>query len=343
MRTPKDLSTAPLAPLAAAGPVVDRRGRRRLHHPAGVAADAGQHLHRRPVVLLGRLPRRVLHPAGGQARALRGLRGHLLRRHVGQPGRLRSPGQRGPRRRAKGRGGPPLPADRAALRRTPLHRPGHRHGAHRRLGHDRRMAELDPLPPRRQLRGQGSAVPQGRRVLRLQAAVHELRRRLDAGHPDRDADRLHHLPLPQRRDPAPAGHPAGAAGGQGASLGAAGAHRADQGGRLRPAALGPGQRARRLCRRRRVHRRARPAAGAAAAGRRLDLRRRHPALQHPSPGLDAARPGRGDLGLRGPRGRRHLPGAPADAEGHPGPVLARGAVHTAQHRGDPGAPTTSTT
>ena len=55
------------------------------------------------------------------------------------------------------------------------------------------------------------AVRQGRRLLRLQVAVLELRRRLDAGHPDRDAHRLDHLPLPQRRDPAAARHPAGAA------------------------------------------------------------------------------------------------------------------------------------
>jgi hypothetical protein len=36
--------------------------------------------------------------------------------------------------------------------------------------------------------------------------------------------------------------------------------------------------------------------------------------------MDPAGPGRRDLGLRGPGGRRDLPGAAADAEGHPGPV-----------------------
>ena len=115
----------------------------------------------------------------------------------------------------------------------------------------------------------------------------------------------------------------------------AGADRPGQGGRVRPAALGTGQRARRLRRRRRLHRRARPPAGAVAARRRLDLRRRHPALQHPAPGMDAARPRRGHLGLRGARRRRDLPGAAADAQGHPGPGLARGALHPAEHHGHP--------
>ena len=45
----------------------------------------------------------------------------------------------------------------------------------------------------------------------------------------------------------------------------------------------------RLRERRRLHRRARPAAGRDAAGLRVDLRGRDPALQHPAPGLDAAR------------------------------------------------------
>ena len=151
------------------------------------------------------------------------------------------------------------------------------------------------------------------------------------------------LPLPQRRDPAPAWHPPRAADGQGPPVGAPGAHRADQGGRVRPATVGPGQRPRRLRRRARLHRRARPAAGAVPARRRLDLRRRHPALQHPAPGMDAARPRRGHMGLRGPRGRRHLPGAAADAQGHSGPGVARSALHTSA-TSRPHAPrTTSTT
>ena len=84
-------------------------------------------------------------------------------------------------------------------------------------------------------------------------------------------------------------HPACAPRRQGASLGAAGADRADQGGRVHPAALVAGERTGRLRQRGRLHRRARPAAGAVAAHRRLDLRRRHPALQHPAAGVDAAR------------------------------------------------------
>ena len=50
----------------------------------------------------------------------------------------------------------------------------------------------------------------------------------------------------------------------------------------------------------------------------------------------------GHLGLRGPRRRRHLPGAAADAEGHPGPVLARSALHHSATSRRRGPPTTST-
>ncbi len=69
---------------------------------------------------------------------------------------------------------------------------------------------------------------------------------------------------------------------------------------------------------------------------RVDLRRSDPALQHPAPGLDAAGPGHWDLGLRRPRGRHHLPGAAAGAQGHSGAELAGGPLHKAQHRGHPG-------
>ena len=68
----------------------------------------------------------------------------------------------------------------------------------------------------------------------------------------------------------------------------------------------------------------------------VDLRGGHPALQHPPPGLDAAGAGHRHLGLRGPGGRDHLPGAAPGAQGDAGPELARGAVHPAEHHGHPG-------
>ena len=44
----------------------------------------------------------------------------------------------------------------------------------------------------------------------------------------------------------------------------------------------------------------------------------------------------GYLGLRGPGGRGHLPGPPANPQGQPGPGLTRGAVHSTEHRRHPG-------
>ena len=213
------------------------------------------------MVLLGRPAQRLLDAAGDQARSLRSVRGHLLRRPVGQPGGVR------PHRRARhragpgGRAGPPLPAVRAALRRADLRGPGLRARVDRGVGDGGAVEQLDPVPPRRQLQRDRPPVPQGHRLLRLRPAVHDLRRGLDAGHPDRHVGRLGRVPLLQRRDPAPAGPAPGAPSGEGAHLGAARADRAGQGGRLRPAALFAGQRAGRLRQRRRLHRCARPPAG----------------------------------------------------------------------------------
>ena len=198
------------------------------------------------------------------------------------------------------------------------------------------MEQLDPVPPRRLVPRHRPPVPQGRRLLRLQAAIPYVHCGLDAGHLDRDAGRLGGVPLLQRRDPTPARHTPRATAREGAHLGAAGPDRPGQGGRVRPAALVVGELPGRLRQRSRVHRRARPPAGGDAAHLRVDLRRRDPALQHPAPGLDPPRAGHRDLGLRGAGRGDHLSRAAAGAQGHAGAELARGAVHPTQHHGDPG-------
>ena len=201
------------------------------------------------------------------------------------------------------------------------------------------MEQLDPVPPRRQLRRHRPPVPQGHRLLRLQAPVPDLHCGLDAGHPDRDAGRLGGVPLLQRWDSAPARPAQGAPAREGAHLGVAGPDRSRQGGGLRPAALVARQLPGRVRQRSRVHGRARPPAGGDPAHLRVDLRRRHPALQHPASGLDAPRPGHRHLGLRGAGGGHHLPGPAASAQGHAGAELAGGAVHQPQHLGDARPPT----
>ena len=283
-----------------------------------------------------RPPQRLLDAAGDQARPLRRVRGDLLRRPVGEPRGVRPHCRSRHRAGPGGRAGAPLPAVRAAVRGADLRGPRLRPGADRGIGDGRAVEQLDPVPPRRQLRRDRPPVPQGHRLLRLRPALLDLRRGLDAGHPDRDAGRLGRVPLLQRRDPAPAWPAAGAAAGEGAHLGAAGPDRARQGGGLRPAALVAGELAGRLRQRRRLHRRARPPAGGDAAHLRVDLRRGDPALQHPAPGLDAPGAGHRDLGLRRAGGRHHLPGAVADAQGHAGAELAGGALHQTQHHGHAG-------
>ena len=69
------------------------------------------------------------------------------------------------------------------------------------------------------LRDQGPAVPQGRRLLRLPAAVPHVRVRLAVRRARHRADRHRGRALPQRRDPPPEPVPAGDAAGEGAPLG----------------------------------------------------------------------------------------------------------------------------
>ncbi len=143
------------------------------------------------------------------------------------------------------------------------------------------------------------------------------------------------LPLPERRDPDPAGHAPGPAGGEGPPLGAAGAHRPGQGGRLRPGQVPAGHLDQRLRRGGRLHRRPRPDPGPRAPVLDLAGRGGGAALEHPPTGLDPADPGRRPVGVRGPRHRGHLPG---HRPGHRQPVaeLQGGPLHRPQHHGDPG-------
>ena len=318
---------------------LDRR-RRRPHHPAGVAALAGRALHRQPLVLLGRLPQRLLDAAGHQARPLRRVRGDLLRRPVGQPRRVR------PHRRATTSCSPRRTSWCGATSSTCGPTPGRIYVALAfvlaLIGASGTIGQWNNWILFRHGGNFGVTDPQfhkdvGFYVFKL--PVPDLHRRLDAGHPDRDARRVGRVPLLQRGDPAPAWPAARAATGQGAHLGAARPDRAGQGGRLRPAALVTRQRAGRLRQRRRLHRRARPPAGRVAARLRVDLRRGDPALQHPAPGLDAAGARRRHLGLRGPRRRHHLPGAAAGAEGDTRPrARSRRPTSSATSR-PPGPPT----
>ncbi len=89
-----------------------------------------------------------------QARPVRRVRRHLLRRPLDQPRRVRP--HRRPRHRVgpRGRAGAALPAVRATLCGADLRGAGLRPRPDRRVRDDRAVEQLDPLPPRRQLRRQ---------------------------------------------------------------------------------------------------------------------------------------------------------------------------------------------
>ena len=114
-----------------------------------------------------------------------------------------------------------------------------------------------------------------------------------------------------------------------------GAARAGEGGRLLPPAL----RADRLDpgrgRRRHLHRRQRPAAGAQPAAAHLAGRRRAVHRQHLAPGLGAAGARRRAVGVRRRGRRRHLPAVRPALPGRADGVVEGAPVHRAQHRGHP--------
>ncbi len=112
-----------------------------------------------------------------------------------------------------------------------------------------------------------------------------------------------------------------------------------QGDRLLPGPLQPRHLHQRVRPRGVVHRRACPTAGPGAADPGVAGRRRAADLQHPPPGLGPAHPRGGAVVPRGADGRDHLSGRRPGPQGQPGPELARGALHPAEHRRPPGRPT----
>ena len=288
-------------------PGPDDRLRRRHHHSADFAAFPGGALHRQPLVLLGRPAQRLLDLAGDQARALRRLRGDLLRRAVGEPGGVRSHRrqQHGPG--PGGRAGAPLPAVRAALARGILHQ-GLAFvlaliGASGTVGqwnnwilfrHGGSFHVTDPQFHKDvgfyvfKLPFLIFIVDWTLAILIVTLAVSVVFHYFNGGiQPQRG--------LPRVRPPVKAHISVLLA-----------LIALDKAVRVRPAALVAGELPGRLRQRSRVHRRARPPAGGDAAHLRVDLRRRDPALQHPAPGLDPPGAGHRDLGLRGAGRGHHL-------------------------------------
>ena len=315
-----------------------RGGGRRPDRAAALAARLRPLLHRRPVVLLGATAQRVAQPLRDQGRPDADLRGPLRGAVAGQPPGGRAPGAPGALARRRGRVRQALPGGGRALRRPAPHRPGGGAGADRGIPGPRRVAELDPVPERRAVRGEGPAVPQGRGLLRLQAPLRAVPRPLGTGgalrHPGGDRGQ----PLPQRWHPPP-GRPApGPPGGQGPHLGDPGPHRPGQGGRLLPGPVLARPLLQRLRQGRLLDRRPRPHPRSRAPDPGVAGRLRAAALQHPAPGLGPA----GDRGRAVVRGgavrRRHLPGGGPGPQGQSGPVDPGGAVHPAEHQRHPHRP-----
>ena len=219
--------------------------------------------------------------------------------------------------------------------------PRHRHRTHGRIVGELALALLADVPQLRALRSEGPAVPHGRVVLRVPAAVLALsagfRVRDRAALPARHACRQ--LPLRRHQDPDAGG--AADAGRSGARLGAARCLRAAQGRRLLARPVRP---------------RARPAQagrqhGVVGHGCHLHRHQGHPAREEHPPRRGAhlcrallrqrvaqdmaaagARPGPARV-LR----RRHRWGLSRDGavlQGSPERADPRGAVHPAQHRCD---------
>ena len=303
---------------------------------AGLAlarGPGGRHPHRRLVVRLRRLPRRVRQGADDQGPHLR---------------------DRGPRhgrcRRREPRCGIPHPADLraddtgpAGPRAVP---PGHRAAAPprrhrhpggprppRRLRLARRVAHGAPLGQPRAVRHPGPAVRDGRRLLRLHPAVPALPRLLRHGRPRARVRRRRLHPLRLRGPPAPRPR-ADDAGRLRAPRRPRRPHRPHPRGVLLARPLLPVDRARVAPHRHHLHRRQ---GGPADQG---DPRRRGGHVRRLLPRGDLepqlapadhrCRPAR----RHGRPRRRRLPGAHPVAAGQAVGEVARGRVHRAQHRRD---------
>ncbi len=188
----------------------------------------------------------------------------------------------------------------------------------------------------RVVRGQGPAVPQGRRLLRLRAAVHPVPPGLAVRGAGRGADRHDRAPLPQRRNPAPGLQPAGGRGGEDPHLGPARRPGPHQRRRvlLRPLRTGAVE----VARRQRGHcdQRPRQPARVDVADRYRGDRRRSVPVQHPAKGMDPANRGGGAVAPGRHPGRRGLSGALPGPAGQPVGTDQRNALHPAQHRCHPG-------
>ena len=204
------------------------------------------------------------------------------------------------------------------------------------------MAALVALPARGAFRrarqdADGPPLPQGRRLLRLQAALPLLPRRLAAGRPHRARRRARRRLLPERRPALLRAVASRRPPGDVALLGHLRRPRPREGGRLllrRP--LRPRRHQHRPVPGGGVHGRARPPARPQPHGDRGARRLRAPRLQRVRPHLDAAGRRRRALALRGHRHRRRVPLGGAVPAGEPRPGEPGAALPRAQHRGDAG-------
>ena len=198
----------------------------------------------------------------------------------------------------------------------------------------RGVAQLDPVPERRELGREGSAIPQGHRLLRVPLAVPRVRGRLGVRRPARGPHRDRGVPLPQRWHPPAEPVAARHAAGEGPPVGDPRAHGAHQDGAVLPRALRARVLPSRLRRRRQLHRRARAVAGPEPADGHLDRGRGAVHRQHLPQGLGVPDHRGRALGVHLARRRHDLPGGDPALRRTTERVLARAAVHRTQHRDD---------
>ncbi len=226
-------------------------------HPADVAAQRRRLLHRLPVVQRAALHQRLPGGPGRPGPFGGALHGPVLRPDVRQPDHRRSHRAEVSAGRSRGRAGPALPGGRRSARRQSSGRGLRLLCPVRRRRYPVAVEQLDPADPRLQVSDDRPAVPQERRLLRLPAAVHQLRAQLvvrrHPHHPDHHGD----LPLPERRYPAPVADRTGDPAGQGPHLGPSRCAGPGEGGRLLVRSLRPCPFDQACGRRRHLHRRPR--------------------------------------------------------------------------------------
>ena len=330
---PTPTRTAPaLAAAGSAGHHRDRPGPR-LHGAQRLRVL----LDRAPVVPLGRLRRGLHDPAADAHRPVLRLRrpdGRDRRRRDGDGLPLPPGAVAGDARHARRRHGP-LPRAAVAADELGDRRRRDRDGPLRRRVRDRPVAQLLAVAPRPGLRHDRPLLREGRRLLRLRAAVLALPRRLRDGAGGRRPDRhgRHQLPLrrhPPVREARRPAHQRGADPG----VGAAGPLRAGQGRRLLARPLRPGDQLRLDLHRHGLHRRQGSAPGQG------DPRRDRRGLRGALPGQHLASHVAAALGRGGPvrpvgdhpRTDRAV-GRPGDP-GQPQRAGPRGSLHQGQHRRD---------